>query len=189
MSSSEIPVDLGQDEQVPADEPRAATALRRLNEGIGRVEIGVLGLLILLLITSTVVDMLATMATWPDEVTRYSVFFVAMMGLALAAQRQGMFHMDLVTRMFPARVRSGLRIATGVMVVILCGLVIQYALRYRAGSHQFNESYELISVANGYLAAVIGFGLVAIHFALHAAIEVAYLTSGKVPPDPPHGGH
>ena len=189
MSSSELPVDLGQDEQVPADEPRAATALRRLNEGIGRVEVGVLGLLILLLITSTVVDMLATMATWPDEVTRYSVFFVAMMGLALAAQRQGMFHMDLVTRLFPARLRSGLRIGTAVMVVVLCGLVIQYALRYREGSHAFTESYEVISVANAYLAAVIGFALVALHFALHAGIEVVYLARGKVPPDPPHGGH
>jgi TRAP-type C4-dicarboxylate transport system permease small subunit len=112
-----------------------------------------------------------------------------MMGLALAAQRQGMFHMDLMTRLFPARLRSGLRIATAVMVVVLCGLVIQYALRYREGSHAFTESYEVISVANAYLAAVIGFALVAIHFALHAGIEVVYLARGKVPPDPPHGGH
>lgn len=189
MSSSEIPVDLGQDEQAPADEPRAASALRRLNEGIGRAEIAALALLIAVLIASTVIDMVADMATWPDEVTRYTVFFVAMVGLALAAQRQGMFHMDLLTRLFPARVRSGLRIATAVMVLILCGLVIQYALRYREGSHQFTESYEVISVANGYLAAVVGFGLVAVHFLLHAAIEVVYLASGKVPPDPPHGGH
>lgn len=187
--ASETPVDMGEELEAPADEPQIASLLRRINDGIGRVEVAMLGLLIVVLIASTVMEMVSAMATWPDEVTRYAVFFIAMTGIALAAQRQGMFHMDLVTRMFPARVRSGLRIATGVMVVILCGLVIQYALRYRAGSHQFNESYELISVANGYLAAVIGFGLVAIHFALHAAIEVAYLTSGKVPPDPPHGGH
>lgn len=180
---------MGQEQEAPADEPRAAAALRRINEGIGRVEIATLGLLIVILITSALIEIFDPMATWTDEVTRYTVFFVAMSGIALAAQRQGMFHMDLVTRLFPPRVRSGLRIATAVMVVVLCGLVIRYALLYRAGSYKFTESYEIISVANGYMAAVIGFALVAVHFALHASIEVVYLARGKLPPDPPHGGH
>ncbi len=37
--------------------------------------------------------------------------------------------------------------------------VLETAMRYREGSHAFTESYEVISVANAYLAAVIGFAL------------------------------
>jgi TRAP-type C4-dicarboxylate transport system permease small subunit len=180
---------MGEEEEAPADEPRAAAVLRRINDGIGRVEVGILALLIVALIGSNAYDMLDPKATWSDELARYGVFFVAMTGMALAAQRQGMFHMDLVTRMFPARLRSGLRISTAILVGVLCALVIKYALVYRANSYNVIEDHEIISVGNGYLALVAGFALVAVHFALHAAIEVAHLAAGKVPPDPPHGGH
>ena len=180
---------MGEDEEAPAGEPRAAALLRRLNDGIGRIEVGILALLVAALIGSAVYDMVDPKATWSDEVARYAVFFVAMAGMALASQRQGMFHMDLVTRMFPARLRSGLRIAAAILVAILCGLVIKYALVYRANSYNVIEDYEVISVATGYLALIAGFALVAVHFALHAAVEIAHLAAGRVPPDPPHGGH
>jgi TRAP-type C4-dicarboxylate transport system permease small subunit len=187
--ASQTPIDLGQEEEVPADEPRTASLIRRINESIGQVEVGLLALFVVSLIASTVFDFFDAKATWPDELTRYGVFFVAMAGMALAAQRQGMFHMDLVTRLFPARFRSGLRIAGAIMVVVLCGLVIKYALVHRANSYEVTQDYEFISPGNGYLVLIAGFVLVALHFALHGLIEVAYLAAGKVPPDPPHGGH
>jgi TRAP-type C4-dicarboxylate transport system permease small subunit len=187
--ASQTPIDLGEEEEAPADEPQAATLIRRINEGIGQGEVGLLALFVVALIASTVFDFIDAKATWPDELTRYGVFFVAMAGMALAAQRQGMFHMDLVTRLFPPRFRSGLRIASAVMVVVLCGLVIKYALMHRAYSYQVTQDYEFISPGNGYLVLIAGFVLVAVHFALHALIEVVYLAAGKVPPDPPHGGH
>ncbi|HWM85114.1 MAG TPA: TRAP transporter small permease subunit [Kofleriaceae bacterium] len=187
--ASQTPIDMGQEEAAPADEPPAAGTFRRINDGIGRVEIGLLAVLILILIASAIFEVVDPKATWSDELTRYTVFFVAMAGLALAAQRQGMFHMDLVTRLFPPRFRAGLRIATAVLVVGLCGLVIKYALIHRANSYEVIQDHEVISTGNGYLALVAGFTLVAIHFVLHALVELMYLTRGKLPPEPPHGGH
>jgi TRAP-type C4-dicarboxylate transport system permease small subunit len=100
-----------------------------------------------------------------------------------------MFNMDLVTRKFSPRGRSILRIATAVLVAIMCSLVIKVALTLRANTFTTKEAHEVFSEADGYTALIVGMGLIAIHFLLHAAIEVVYLASGKIPPDPPHGGH
>jgi TRAP-type C4-dicarboxylate transport system permease small subunit len=187
--ASQTSVDMGEDVEAPADEPRAASLFRRVNEGIGRVEVGALMLLVATLIGSAVYDLLDPRATWSDELTRYGVFFIAMIGMALAAQRQGMFHMDLVTRLFPARLRCALRIGTALLIAATCAVVIRFGIAGRAHSFDRIQDYDIVSEATGYLALIAGFALVAIHFLLHAAIELAYLAAGKVPPDPPHGGH
>jgi TRAP-type C4-dicarboxylate transport system permease small subunit len=180
---------MGEELEAPADEPRFASTLRRINDGIGRAEVGILTLLVLALIVSAIYEMIDPMANWSEELTRYAVFYIAMTGMALAAQRQGMFHMDLLSRMFPARLRSALRIASAVLIAVTCALVIRFGFTGRADSYNVTQSHEFISPGTGYLALIGGFALVALHFVLHAAIEVAYLAAGKLPPDPPHGGH
>jgi TRAP-type C4-dicarboxylate transport system permease small subunit len=188
------PLDLLEPEGPARGEPAAAGALRRLNDWLGSLEVGVLVVLVSVLVVGAAYQVLADWVfhrreTWPYEIIRYGVFFVAMTGAALAAQRQGMFHMDLVTRLFPPRLRSGLRIATAALAVLVCALVISSGLELQRGTHQLNEAYEIISTARGYTALVVGFGLIGIHYFLHAAIEVAYLASARLPPEPPHGGH
>lgn len=179
---------------VPPDEPAAAARLRKIDAALGSVEVGLLLIFLVMLIGAAVYQVIADKAlderpTWPYELIRYGVFFVAMAGAALAAQRQGMFNMDLVTRKFSRRGRSILRIATAFLIAVLCFLVIRAGLELRAGSLTFNESHEYLSAGHGYLALSIGFSLIALHFLLHAFIEIAYLASGRLPPEPPHGGH
>lgn len=178
----------------PADEPPAAARVRRIDEGIGRAETGVLIVAVTLLIGVAVYQVIADKLmdhrpTWPFEVIRYSVFFVAIAGASLAAQRKGMFNMDLVTRKFSPRGRAILRIATAVLVAALCAMVINSALTLRANTFNTKEGHEVLSEADGYLALILGMGLIALHFVLHAVVEVLYLVNGKIPPDPPHGGH
>ena len=178
----------------PADEPPAAARVRRIDEGIGRAETGVLIVAVTMLIGVAVYQVIADKLldqrpTWPFEVIRYSVFFVAIAGASLAAQRKGMFNMDLVTRKFSPRGRSILRIATAVLVAGLCLMVINSALTLRTNTFNTKEAHEVLAEADGYLALILGMGLIAVHFLLHAVVEVLYLVNGKIPPDPPHGGH
>ncbi len=177
----------------PREEPDAALALRRLNDLLGGLETAVVIGLVAMLIGGAVYQVVAGLLgkhdTWPYEVIRYGVFFVAMAGAALAAQRQGMFNMDLLTRLFPPRFRSMLRILIAVLVVVMCALVIRVGVTLRAGTFALNEDHEVISAGMGYLSLIIGFALIAVHYAIHAAIEVVYLVNRRLPPEPPHGGH
>ena len=178
----------------PADEPAAARGLRQLDRLLGVVETGiaiaVVSALILVAVGQVVADKLfGAHPTWPDEVIRNFVFYAAMSGAVLAAQRKGMFNMDLVTRYFPPRVRSLLRVVAALLVCALAILVVRTGLVQRADTLKVTQTHELISPATAYLGLIVGFALVAFHFLLHAVIEVVYLASGKIPPDPPHGGH
>jgi TRAP-type C4-dicarboxylate transport system permease small subunit len=176
-----------------ADDPPAVASLRRLNDALGAAEevACALGLAVLVAVSvwfAFATKVLHSTATWPYEVIRYFVFFVAIAGAALAAQRQGMFNMDLVTRRFDARTRSFLRIGGALLVATLCAVVVVSALDLRGASTDRTD-HEVISEAQALIALVVGFALIGIHVVLHALIEVCYWTAGQAPPDPPHGGH
>jgi TRAP-type C4-dicarboxylate transport system permease small subunit len=176
------------------DEPRAAAVVRRIDDFLGAVETAIAISIVTGLILVAVGQVVADKAfglhpTWPDEVIRNFVFFVAMSGAVLAAQRKGMFNMDLVTRYFRPRVRSVLRIGAALLIAQMCGLVVRTGIAQRADTLKVTQTHEVISPATAYLALIIGFSLIALHFLLHAAAEIIHLAAGKVPPDPPHGGH
>lgn len=178
----------------PPDEPAAAATLRRADELVGQVELVAVSLSITMLVVTAIAQVLMDKVgdhrpTWPYELIRNGVFFVAMSGAALAAQRKGMFNMDLVTRKLSPRARSYVRIFAAVMVAVLCSMVVRSAVELRANTYKLNEAHEYISHGQAYLALIGGASLIAFHFVLHAIIEITYLASGKIPPDPPHGGH
>jgi TRAP-type C4-dicarboxylate transport system permease small subunit len=173
--------------------PPAARLLGRLNDLLGGIEEVAVAACLGALIGVSVFFAYASKvqhstAIWPYEVIRYTVFFVAMAGACLAAQRQGMFNMDLVTRRFGVGARSALRILAGVLVALLCAVVVVASLDLHANA-LLREDHEIISEAHATLALIVGFALIGLHFLLHAAIEVAYWAAGVTPPDPPQGGH
>jgi TRAP-type C4-dicarboxylate transport system permease small subunit len=175
------------------DGPPAARAIRRLNGLLGVIEEVAVAVSLGILIVVSVWFAYATKvrhstATWPYEIIRYAVFFIAMSGAALAAGRQGMFNMDLVTRSFAPRTRSYLRIGGGLIVAVLCALVVRGALDLH-GHAAARDDHEILAEAHAVLAFVVGFALIGVHYLLHALAEVACWLAGQVPPDPPHGGH
>jgi TRAP-type C4-dicarboxylate transport system permease small subunit len=179
---------------LPLDSPPAARTLNRLNAALGTLEVAILALCTIALVGVAAYFALASkllgrQETWPFEVIRYMVFFVAMAGGALAAQRQGMFNMDLLTRRLSGRTRAVLRIATALLVATLCLLVVRSGFDLRANAAAMTEDHEVISEGVAVLALIGGFGLIALHVLLHAAVDAAFLAAGRIPPDPPQGGH
>jgi TRAP-type C4-dicarboxylate transport system permease small subunit len=180
--------------ELPPDAPSAARSLKRLNDALGVLEVGLLGLWLAILIGVSAYFAIASKVlgkqeTWPYEVIRFMVFFVAMTGAALAAQRQGMFNMDLVTKRFSALGRAYLRIASGVVVAGLCGLVVRAGFDLRANAATIEKGSEFISEPTAMIALIGGFALIGLHVLLHAGVDLVFLVHGRLPPDPPHGGH
>jgi TRAP-type C4-dicarboxylate transport system permease small subunit len=176
------------------EEPSSVLLLRRVDHAFGLAEtallvvwlVGLVGVGVYQLVASHIFD---KNETWPYELVRYSVFFIAMTAAALAAQRQRMIHMDVVTRMLAPRTRALLRILTGLFVIAVCLLLFQAGMDLRATPSAQNLPYSYIPASTGYLALPLGAALIAFHFALHTIIEVLYLAGGKVAPEPEAGAH
>lgn len=117
--------------------------------------------------------------TWPFEALRYLVFFCAMGGASLAAQKGRMISMDFVARKLPPKGRIILRIAVSAFVVFACMLLVKGGMHVReavAGEH-----YDFIRPATAYLALPVGGFLIGLHYVLHSLIDVVYLVNGQIP--------
>lgn len=168
--------------------PPLVQLLRRINGAVGFLEQVALAVLLLVLIgvgtTQALTDQIANKTfAWSAEVIRYTVFYIAMFGAALASQQLRMISMDVLTRLFGPRGKAVLRIATGVMVISVCLLLVLGGLDARESTAKLSSNYELISPATGLLALPLGAALIAFHFALHAIMDATYLFLGITPPE------
>jgi TRAP-type C4-dicarboxylate transport system permease small subunit len=169
-------------------EPPVAQAVRRLDDELGRLEIAVVGLALLLLVGVGLYQSIAAHLfdkndPWPYEVIRYSVFFVAMAGAALASQRSRLINLDVITRMLSPRNRAVLRIGTSLVALGTCVLLFKGGLDVRNLPAQQAVEYDIIPAPMALLALPLGALLVGVHLLLHALIDVSYLVNGQVAPE------
>jgi TRAP-type C4-dicarboxylate transport system permease small subunit len=175
-------------------EPPGARALRRFNDWIGTAETAALVVLLIVLVGTGVYQTAAAHLmnkndTWPYEIIRYSVFFIAMAGASLAAARSRMINMDVVTRWLQPRTKAALRVATSLFVVAVCFILFKGGMDMRDTAAERNEAYDYISPSTGLLALPVGAIMIGLHFLLHAAIDILWLASGKTPPEPEQPVH
>lgn len=178
-------------------EPAVVQVLRRADDGIGFIEqVAVATFLAVLVLVGTLQAALGMFQnSWfsrlfdfipaggTDELIRYMVFFIAMSGAALATQRQRMINMDVLTRIMGQKVRSIVRVIVAVFVIFASLLMVWGSWEVRAGMLSLNYEYEYISPAVGLLAMPVGAGLIALHYLIHAAIELIYLSRGEIVPE------
>jgi TRAP-type C4-dicarboxylate transport system permease small subunit len=118
---------------------------------------------------------------WTDEVIRYSVFAIGLVGAALAAQSDRLFNIDMLTRIFGLRGKLVIRIISAAFTIYVAYLFFIGSLSLR--EILMEEKGEIIDPRFGVLALPIGMALIALHLVIHIAIDGYYLATGKIPPD------
>ncbi len=124
---------------------------------------------------------MGTNDTWPFEALRYLVFFCAIWGAALSAQKGRMISMDFLARKVAPKKRVILRIAIAAFVIFACVLLYRGGMYVRASAA--SETYELISPAKALAVLPMGALLIGLHYFLHAVIDILYLSAGLIPPE------
>lgn len=163
----------------------AIAIVQKLDEHIGLLEQIALALALLLLIgmggyQTVATRVLGSKSIWPNELIRYSVFFVATMGAALAAQQARMFAMDAASKKLPKKLQVVLRIVIAALVIVLCYVLAQGGLHAR----QFiNTDHLVLSPTTAVLALPVASGLIGLHYFLHALVDILYLVKGEIPPE------
>lgn len=179
----------GEAKTSPASEPEPGpvAALRKLDRAVGTAEHAVAAAALAVLVGAGLWQSFASHvldwhATWPYELIRYSVFFVAMSGAALAAQRGRMFSMDFVSNLLGTRTRLGVQIVIALFVIFACVLLCIGGLEVRRSALAVHETYDIIPPGLGLLALPVGAALIAVHYALHGVIDAFYLITRQTPP-------
>ena len=173
----------------PAKRPEApalVSAIERFDGALGTAEHAFLVLALFSLIGVGTYQFLASRLfsvndTWPFEALRYLVFFCAMGGASLAAQKGRMISMDFLARKLPPRGRVILRILVSIFVMLACFLLFKGGMTVREVVS--GEEYDLIKPSTAFLALPIGGLLIGLHYFLHSLSDAVYLASGQIPPE------
>lgn len=169
-----------------AEPPALVTTIERLDGALGTAEHAFLVLALFSLIGVGTYQFIASRLfsvndTWPFEALRYLVFFCAMGGASLAAQKGRMISMDFLARKLPSRGRVVLRIFVSLFVVFACFLLFKGGMTVRDAVS--GEEYDLIKPSTAFLALPVGGVLIGLHYLLHSIVDAIYLANGQIPPE------
>jgi TRAP-type C4-dicarboxylate transport system permease small subunit len=176
---------LGEDDPRPP-EPGPVPMLRAIDRGIVHVEgIAVTIALFVLIVVGVYGALKRNFAPpapfWTDEIIRYSVFFIGLVGAALAAQSDRLFNIDMFTRAFGLRGKLFIRIVSAVFTIYVAYLFFIGSLSLR--DILVDEKGEILDPRYGVLSLPLAMALIAIHMLLHILIDGYYFVTGQMPPD------
>jgi TRAP-type C4-dicarboxylate transport system permease small subunit len=183
----------GESEPAPP-EPRPVAVLRRIDRALARLEEVLLSAALLSLILIGVYSALKRnffppSLFWADEVIRYAVFLIGLLGAALAAQSDRLFNIDMFQRLMGVRGKLVTRIVCAGFTIAVCMVFLSSSRLLRTVLE--GEEYEIVPPTVGVLPLPGTMIAISIHLLLHIAIDAYYLSSGKPPPElaAPKVGH
>jgi TRAP-type C4-dicarboxylate transport system permease small subunit len=176
---------VGEDEPRPP-EPGPVPTLRAIDRALARIESVAVTIFLFVLIFVGVFGALKRNFAppapfWTDEAIRYSVFFIGLVGAALAAQSERLFNIDMFTRALKVRGKLVMRILAAAFTLYVCWMFFTGSLALR--QILVDEKGEVIDPKWGVLSMPAAAILIGVHMLLHIAIDVYYLASGHAPPE------
>ena len=171
----------------PPDEPGFIKGLRKTGRLMSRVEEVILSVLLVILIVLAVYNAYKRHFSppspyWPDEIIRYAVFSIGLLGAALAANTGRLMNIDLFVRLFGPRTRVWMRVLATLFTLYVLYLMIMGSLEVREVNMRLHEHGELVTPATGILVLPIACFLIGVHMTLHMIIDLYYLSIGRLPP-------
>lgn len=169
------------------DDPGAIKMLKNVDRAVGTVELGILVATMMMLILLGSYNALrdltgAKTSLSLAEAFRYSVFAIAMMGAALAAQRSSMISMDIVGRLAKPKTRTIIRVITNLFAAFMTILLLMRSYDVTKAVRD-DVPYDNIPPSKGVWILPIGAALIVFHLTLHAIIDTIYLAKGRLPPE------
>lgn len=176
------------DKPASPDEPSPIKALRAVDKALSALEAVLLAVLLVALIFMAVYqaykrNFAPPSPFWPDELIRYAVFSIGLLGAALASSTDRLINIDMFTRMMSPRGKLITRIVTTLFTITICWLVVKGGLDVREINIRLGEEGEVIKPEDGILALPVGAALIGFHLSLHTIINVWYLVTGRTPPE------
>ncbi|MBI4511242.1 MAG: TRAP transporter small permease [Deltaproteobacteria bacterium] len=166
-------------------EPGIISALRAVDRGLAKAEeIALVSCLVVLVLLGVYQawtrNVMPPCPFWIDELIRYSVFFIGLLGAALAAQSDSLINIDMLTRLLSPRARMVVRIVTAMFTVYVCWLLVRGGLALR--QIVADEKGEIIRTGTAVMALPLAATLIGLHVAIHAFVDAFYLITNRPPP-------
>jgi TRAP-type C4-dicarboxylate transport system permease small subunit len=117
---------------------------------------------------------------WADPLLRYCVVWVGFLGAALASREEKHFGIEFLNRFLRPKTLHAVRSIISVFAVVISIMLLRASIQFLAEGFSADET-DVFDIPKRFYFAVIpaGFGLVALHFAVHFLRHVRGIFSGE----------
>jgi TRAP-type C4-dicarboxylate transport system permease small subunit len=120
---------------------------------------------------------------WPPELIKVSVFFLGLMGAALATQSDRLFNIDMFMRSLSTRGKLVMRVLTGLFTIYICYYLFAAAWpTVMTTTTEMHVEAPTVPAPYHVIILPVSICLIAFHLAIRVIVDVYYLASGKAPP-------
>lgn len=162
--------------------------MRGLLRLLGRLEEGLLALLLIVMIGLAIAQILLrnlfeSGIPWGDDAVRTLVLWVAMVGSMVAAGRGQHIRIDALVRYLPEALRGGLARLVDLSTALVCGALARYGWEFAALEYT-DGLLAFAAVPSWVVVAIIpcAFAVIGLRYALHAVLGRPSLTAGADAP-------
>jgi TRAP-type C4-dicarboxylate transport system permease small subunit len=155
--------------------------VRALAAAEDAVLVALLGLLVVVAGGQIVLRQLDVVATWGDPLARLVVLWIGVFGAVAASRENQHIAIDALSRYLPGRLQLAAAAIVGLFASGVCTLLAYQAARFVA--YEYEGSTASIGGVPAWVLGLVlplGFGLIAIRYAIYCAARVRTLVGGKV---------
>ncbi len=159
--------------------------LKRFDRLLVRTEgaIAVLLLLIMLLLGFAQVilrNVFSGGLVWGDVLLRHIVLWLGFLGAMLAASQERHINIDAVTRFLPPRVQSTLHVITNLFAAAISVILLRAGVTFIGMEIDSGHAvYQGVPAVYAEIIIPVGFGLLAVHFLIRAAVRAHEALKGR----------
>lgn len=159
--------------------------LRWIDDGLGRVEGGVLVVLLAVMVVLSFVQVIlrnvfSESLLWGEILLRHLVLWIGFVGAARATGAGRHISIDALTRFLPPRPRLAVRILTNAFALVICYFLLRASLTFIGDEIEFGSTV-FGDIPSWYSQIIIpgGFGLMMVHFAVRLITGIDHLRTGS----------
>lgn len=153
--------------------------LRRINTALGKVETGMLCLIIALMLGLAVLKIVLrygfqTSLLWSDIVLQHLTLWLCLLGAALATCERRHISIDILSRILPENITRWSNLIVDCLALIVVGILAAYGFDF-LGDEQSSEAVLIGSIPLWWAKSIIpvGFVLIGVHLVLQICMHVA----------------
>lgn len=164
---------------------KAVSFLQRINTGLGKIETGLLCLIIAMMLGLAILKIVLrygfqTSLTWSDTMLQHLTLWLCFLGAALATCERRHISIDVLSRILPEKITRWSNLIVDCLALIVVGVLAYYGFDFVI-DEQSSEAVLIGNIPLWWAKSIIpvGFVLIGLHFALQIGIRLT--NSGEVP--------
>ena len=117
---------------------------------------------------------------WGEILLRHLVLWIGFLGAALATSSRRHINIDAFTRFLMPEVKIGIGVVTNLFAGVVCYFLLRASITFLQGEID-SHNKVFAQIPSWYVQIIIpaGFGLLAFHFLVRAALDASELIRGK----------